>query len=186
MAKKTVIYQKLDPEMMKEITGYVIDTLREEEAASAQASHGKKRANIKLLLRNYRDIVDHVEDAVYDAIQLDYDLKLQDILELMSGKRGESFRVESIRENAATARIIVGHIDRMMDSYRDSCEKYGKEEDRRRFRVVQAAYIAPEHLSIDDIARAENIDRSTVYRDIDAAADRLAVLFFGVYGLRFL
>jgi hypothetical protein len=95
-------------------------------------------------------------------------------------------RVESIRENVAKARITVNHMDKMLDSYRYSCEKYGKEEDRRRYRIIMELYIYPDKKSVDEVAQMEHIDRSTVYRDIDMAADRLAVLFFGVYGLRFL
>ena len=112
-------------------------------------------------------------------------MKLQTLLELM-GTRKESFRVESLRENAATARIIVDHMNKMLESYRVSCELYGKEEDRRRYRVVRAMYIDPERLTVDEIAEIEFVDRATIYRDVDAAADRLAVLFFGVYGLKFL
>ena len=186
MAKKPASYKRIDDEAIQEITRCVIDTLREEEASLVQARHDRKRANIKLLLRRYRDIVAHVEDAVYEAIHLEDDLSLQDILELMGGNRRSEFRVDSIRENVATARVIIGHMDRMLESYRESCERHGREEDRRRCRVVHDAFIAASPLTVEEIALKENIDRSTVYRDIDAAADKLAVLFFGVYGLKFL
>ena len=184
--KKQPPNKRLDPELAKEIVSFVIECHREEEAKAIKARHDKKRANIKLLLRKYRDIVEHVDNAIFDAAHLDDDLQLQDILELMSGNRHEPFRVESIRKNVATARIIVGHMVKMLESYRLSCEMSGKDEDKRRYRVIHDMYIAPAAKTVDEIALDENIDKSTVYRDIDAAAERLAVLFFGVFGLRFL
>jgi len=185
MAKKPE-YKQLTPVLMKEISDYIISTLREEEESLVQNRYDRKRANIKLLLRNYRDIVKYVDKAAYEASELDDDLTLQDILELMGGSRRESFRVESIRENVATARIIVDHMDRMLEVYRLSCEASDKEEDRRRYRVLCAMYIDEAKKTPEEIAQEEIVDKRTVYRDIDAAAETLAVLFFGLNGLRFL
>ena len=187
MSKKTtVVYKRLDTELTREITGYVIETLREEESKLIAARHDRKRANIKLLLRKYREIVTHVDEAVYDATQAGYDITLQDLLGMMSGDRRESFRVESIQESALRAKVMVEHMDRMLDNYRQSCENSNKDEERRRYRVLHSMYISPNRRTPEEIAEDEYIDKSTVYRDIDAAADRLAVLFFGVYGLKFL
>jgi hypothetical protein len=74
----------------------------------------------------------------------------------------------------------------MLESYQRSCENSNRDEDRRRYRVLYDMYISPEPKTPEAIAQKEFVDKSTVYRDIDAAADHLAVLFFGVYGLKFL
>lgn len=184
--KKQIHYNRLDAETIEQITNCVIDRLREEEEKLRDTRHDRRRANIKLLLRNYRDISKHVDDAAYEATQLDYDTTLQDILELMSSRKRDSFRVEAIRESVATAKIITGHMQKMLESYELSCQHFGKPEDRRRYRVIKAMYIDQKKLTIDEIADMENIDKSTAYRDIESATDKLAVLFFGVYGLRFL
>jgi hypothetical protein len=171
--------------MMKEIAACVADLYREEEEQAVKARHDRKRANIKLLLRKYREIVQYVDDAVYEATQLESDVELQEILELMRNNQRETFRVEAIKENVATARMIVDHMRAMLQSYREACERYGTGEDLRRYRVIMALYIDEDRRTIEEVEELEFITRSTVYRDIDAAADRLAVLFFGIYGLKF-
>ena len=187
MAKKPLAqHKKRDPELVKEITGYVVEILRDEEARFIKVNHDRKRANIKLVLRKYREIVTHIDEAVFEASQVSYDTTLQDLLELMSGDRRESFRVESIRESAVKAKVMVEHMNRMLETYRLTCENSSREEDRRRYRVLYHLYISPEPKTPEEIAEEEYVDKSTVYRDIDAAADRLAVLFFGIYGLKFL
>jgi uncharacterized membrane-anchored protein YjiN (DUF445 family) len=186
MGKSQIQYKRLDPETAREITAFVIEFYKEEEARGIKVRNDRKRANIKLLLRKYREIVSHVEDAVYEASQLSDDYALQELLGQMSGDRRETFRIESIKESAARSRAMVDHINRMMECYRIMCESSGKDEERRRFRVVYDMYINPVPKTADQIAVCENVDKSTVYRDVDAAAERLAVLLFGIYGLKFL
>jgi len=182
--KGTAQYRKLDSDTISEITSCVIDRRREEAEKQDEARHDSRRANIKLLLRHYRDIAAYADNALYDAARIEYDLKLKDILALMTDRRKGSFRVSAIQENAVAARVMVDHMDRMLEFYRFSCEKCG--EDMRRYRAVTALYTDPEPMSVDEVAEAEKVDKSTVYRDVDAACDKLAVLFFGAYGLRFL
>jgi uncharacterized membrane-anchored protein YjiN (DUF445 family) len=179
-------YERLDHELLKEIIDCVADRLREEEAVARKVRHDKKRANVKLILRKYREIVKYVDNAVYEASRLDYDITLQDLLEMMSGDRRETFRVESIKESAATAKVMVDHIDRMLEIYKVACENSVRDEDKRRYRILHDMYISQSGKDPDQIAKDENVNKSTVYRDIDAAADRLSVLLFGVYGLKFL
>jgi hypothetical protein len=138
------------------------------------------------LLRKYREIVRHVEQTVYEAIHVEDDLSLQELLDLMRNDCRESFRVESLRNSAAKGRLLVNHMDKMLETYKESCERSEREDDKRRYRIINNMFIAPEAKTADEIALEEHIDKSTVYRDIDAAAERLAVLFFGVYGLKFL
>ena len=186
MGTKPKIYNNLDPDILNQITVFIIDTLREEESKLIKVRHDRKRANIRLLLRKYREIVKHVDEAVFQAAQVDNDVKLHELIEMMGGGRHESFHLDSMRENVATARLLVDHMNRMLETYRLTCENSSREEDRRRYRVLYHMYISPEPKTPEEIAEEEYVDKSTVYRDIDAAADRLAVLFFGVYGLKFL
>jgi predicted DNA-binding protein YlxM (UPF0122 family) len=173
-------------DVRKEIVKCVIDTYREEEARIIRVRNDKKRANVKLLLRKYRQIVSHVEKAVYEASQVEDDFSLQDIIEMTMGNGIGTFRVEALFDSVAKARIMTDHISRMIEIYRALCESSKKPEEKRRFKVIYSMYIAPERKTLDEIAHDENIDKSTVYRDIDAAADELSVLLFGIYGIRFL
>ena len=179
-------YKRLDPVLQEEITNLVIRKLREEETKLLKSRHDKKRANVKLVLRRFREIEEHVNKAVHSALQAEEDLTLQDLLELMGGGSRDSFRIESIRESAAKSRLLVTHMHKMIEAYKEACERSEKDEEKRRYRVLYKTYISPEPKTADEIAQEEYVDKSTIYRDIDAAADKLAVLFFGVYGLKFL
>ena len=179
-------HRKLDAETLKEITDCVIDSLRKEETRIIEARHDRMRANIKQVLRKYRELVTHAEKSVYNAMRAEDDFSLRDLLDMMNGNRREEFRVESIRESAAKARLMVDHMDRMLESYRISCESSDKPEEKRRYRVVYHMYISPDRMSPEEAARCEFVDKSTIYRDIDIAAERLSVLFFGIFGLSFL
>jgi predicted DNA-binding transcriptional regulator YafY len=55
-----------------------------------------------------------------------------------------------------------------------------KPETQRRFRVVSALYLDPDPKTVQEIAEVENIDLRTVYKDVDAVADDLTPLIFGV------
>ena len=175
-----------EPETLKAITNIIIDRFTEEEAKLTKAHFNRRRANTKMLLRNYRSLKEHSESAIYEAAQAERDFELAEILDMMgAGKRG-GIKVESIRESAARTALIIEHVDRMLEAYRISCERSRKPEDMRRYRVIHGLYISAVPETAEDIAENECIDRSTVYRDIDAAVERLSAMLFGIDGLHIL
>ena len=180
MAKKPT-YKKLDAETLKEITNFIIERLRKEEASADKARYDKRLANVKLLLRNFRSLTAHCESSIYDAAQVGDDISLQDILDMMNGRT--SFHVESIRQSVARTRIILDHVTEMISMYRIYCQLSGKPEDHRRYRVIYWLYLADEPKDASVIASEEYIDKRTVYRDVDVAVEKLTALIFGVDGL---
>ena len=177
---------KIDKETLKTLADHVIDRLRTEEISFAKSRYDKRRANVKLLLREYGALVDHCRSAIYDIEDIENEDSLATILDLMSGNRIENFRIESIKKSAIRTRIIIEHINEMVDLYRIYCEKSPKSEDVRRYRVIYFAYLADDTMSIDEIADMESTDKRTIYRDIDIAAERLTALIFGIDGLYFM
>ena len=184
MAKKA-IEKKMSADMMKEITNFVIDRLREEETATAKAKFDRKKANTKLLLRSYRSLVDHCESSTYTASQVDVEsgLSLAEILDFINENASDKLKVESIRQSAVRTKIIVDHIDTMIDLYRAYCDKSPKDEDRRRYRVIYWLYLDSEPKTATDLAEEEFTDKRTIYRDVNMAVEQLTALFFGVDGL---
>jgi hypothetical protein len=183
MGRSQNAYKRLDSETLKEITSYVCAEFDRVQDENTKKKHDNIRANVKALLRNYRDIAKHVDEAIVNATQASHDIDLHDLLVLM-GSSKQQFRAESIGENVAMARLLVNHIEKMIETYHVICEKSNKNEERRRFRVVQHLYISEDGMTAEEIANAENIDKATVYRDIDAAAEKLAVLLFGLHGVK--
>lgn len=176
-------YKRLDSETLKEITMFVSSELDRQHEENAKKKRNRVRANVKILLRNYRDILEHVEEAVVEAVQVTHDLSLQELLALMGSSR-EKVSAETIKLNIANAKLLLNHVEKMIDVYRIICEKSKKCEEKRRFRVVYQMYFSSDKKTVEEIATAENIDISTVYKDINAASERLSVLFFGIDGLQ--
>lgn len=144
-----------------------------------------KHHNTKLLLRNYRRLNEYYRNAVFDTESaVEADEGFEEILRSMSGKTvDEGMLVESIQRNYLYTKIIMTHINKMLDCYKVMCERSVRSEDMRRWRVLDALYLAPECTPAEEIARAEGVDKRTVYRDIDTCADDLTILFFGAGGI---
>lgn len=147
--------------------------------------HDWKLYNTKLLLRNYRRLNEYHQNAVFDEdTAAAADESFEEIMRSMSGRgTDEEVLVESIRRNYIATKIIMTHVNKMLDCYKVMCERSARAEDARRWRVLDGLYLADSYTTAEEIARQEGIDKRTVYRDIDACADDLATLFFGVGGL---
>lgn len=181
MGKKR--YKALSQEMMKEIAEYAIDCYRDEQERSKKLRYDKRLRNTKMLLRNYRELSAHSENAIYEASQVD-DEDLFDILEMMSGSDSNQYYVESIKTSAARTSLIIEHVKEMLSLYEVYCERSQKPEDKRRFRTINALYIQDEPKTIEEIAEDEVVDTRTVYRDVDAAVEKLTFLIFGIDGMK--
>lgn len=144
-----------------------------------------KYHNTKLLLRNYRRLNEFFENAVFDtdsAAQADE--SFEDIMRSIGGSiADESIFVTSIQRNFISTQIIMTHVNKMLDCYRIMCERSNRREDVRRWRVLDGLYIANDYTTAAEIAKRENIDKRTIYKDIDICAADLTALFFGVGGI---
>lgn len=182
MSKKV---HKIDDAMMDMIVGEVMERLRKEESVANKARHGKIKANTKRLLRNYRALKDHCERSVYNADTIDEGdgYTFADIIDLINGGGGSSFKIESIRQSTVRTRIIIDHIDTMINLYKVYCDTSPKEEDTRRYRVIYWLYISEEPRTHAEIAEDEYVAKSTIYNDAEVAIERLTALIFGIDGL---
>lgn len=95
----------------------------------------------------------------------------------------KSLTSDSIRRGYLVSRIIMAHVNKMLEVYEVMCQHTRRAEDKRRWRVLYDLYLAEEPSTAEEIASREGIDRRTVYKDIDACLSDLAVLFFGIDGL---
>lgn len=158
-----------------------MEAIEKEKQKERKSRHDRRLRNTKLLLRNFRMFKEHCRNAVFDASQLDENAI--DILDLMWNRSGADNFVESIKKSVQRTAIIMQHITDMLGLYEAYCIKSAKAEDARRYRVIEALYIADAPLTAQQIAEREGIDLRTVYKDIDAAAEKLSALIFGIDGL---
>lgn len=161
-----------------------VKAVERERRAYRKQQYDWKYHNTKLLLRNYRRLNAYYENAVFsidDATEVDE--SFEDIMRSMGRPADEEIFVESIQKNYLATRIIMTHVNKMLDCYEIMCKRSGRRDDARHWRVLEGLYLSDDYTTADEIAQREQIDKRTVYRDIDICAADLTALFFGVGGI---
>ena len=174
----------LTPALLKKTVEAAVETAFEkylrEKKQSEEESRDKRLHNTELLLKKYRGLKEYSDDAVFDATQVKGDQHLQEILDLMShGESSHSISVRSMRERVAQVRIILHHVDKMLNFYEFQCKKGSKDEEHK-WETVYLLYLSDEEKTIQEIAEVFEVDMSTAYRYRRTAINDLSTLFFGV------
>ena len=140
--------------------------------------------NTKLLLKNYRRLNQYYQNAVFSKESAEEaDENFEQIMRNMGRPADEEIFVESIQRNYITTRIIMTHVNKMLDIYKIMCTRSGRRDDARHWRVLESLYISDTRLTAAEVAEAEMVDKRTVYRDIDMCVVDLTALLFGVGGI---
>lgn len=154
----------------------------EEHKKAERERQSKVLNSAKTLVINYRRFKKMCEKSVYDKDTTNQ-IDLKEILELMSGSfRNTDFEIASIKQRVVRTKMIMDHVDTMLGVYKKQCEAAVDPEEARRYRVIEALYLKPKPAKIQEVADAEAITVSTIYRDCEKAYRKLAVLFFGIDG----
>lgn len=162
-----------------------LDRIEKERQQDRKEMADRRLRNTKLLLRNYRLFRAHVANAVYEfGSEDDKESPIAILEDLMMPGRDNTMIVESIQKSAARTAIIVEHIDTMLRIYQAFCATSGEEDDMRHWRVINGLYISEERKTIPDLANIEGVVPRTIYKDIDAACEKIAALMFGIDGIR--
>ena len=157
--------------------------LEEGKKEQAKGRYSRRLHNTRLLLANYRNLKEHVSGAVFNGRKAKE--SALDILDgLDSFEYEDNYYIGSIKQSQQRTLIILTHIDEMLNLYRISCEQSGKAEEMRRYRILHAAYIAPEKKSAEEIARENCVEKRTYYSDLGKAVKPLSALIFGIDGIR--
>ena len=161
-----------------------VKAVERERRAYRKKQYDWKYQNTKLLLRNYRRLNAYYENAIFsieDAAEAD--VSFEDIMRNMGRPADEEIFVESIQKNYLATRIIMTHVNKMLDCYEIMCERSNRQDDKRHWRVLEGLYLSENYTTAEQIAKQEHIDKRTVYKDIDVCAADLTALFFGVGGI---
>ncbi|MEK4565817.1 hypothetical protein MKX54_14205 [Alkalihalobacillus sp. FSL R5-0424] len=140
--------------------------------------HDNRLRNIKLLLKNYRSFKKHGEEAKEDIPEL---MRALDLDELSQ----ESFQIKSILANRKRTLAMTLYIERMLNIYKASCDENATPEDKRSYQVIYDLYLDPKRKTAEEVAIGHNLNRRTIYKDVDRACKALSVLMFGVDGVLF-
>ena len=157
--------------------------LEEGKREQAKGRYKRRLHNTRLLLANYRNLKEHVSGAVFNGRKAK-----ESALDILDGldnfEYEDAYYISSIKQSQQRTLIILTHIDEMLNLYRISCEQSGKEEEMRRYRILNAAYIDPDKKSPEEIARENHVEKRTYYSDLGKAIKPLSALIFGIDGIR--
>ncbi|WP_394869929.1 hypothetical protein [Clostridioides difficile] len=148
--------------------------------------YNRKIRNTKLLLKHYREFKKHIDNSVFKVSCSGNAIEV--LTTLADRYVSEDLFVESISKSVSRTNVIIAHIDIMLKIYKEYCNN-SNDIEQRRYRIIEERFIKEvkhkkDRSSINKIAKRENIDTRTVYKDIDQACERLAALVFGVDGIK--
>lgn len=161
-----------------------LERQQEQDGKARRERHHRVVNSAKMLLKNYRRFKKMTVSSVYGK-DTSTNETLVELLELMQGiYRSGELEVVSIKDRVARTELMIEHIDAMLEVYKQDCNR--SPEGQRRYRVIYWMYLSEdESKTAEDIAEMENVVVRTVFRDIKTAYEELAVLFFGIDGVRF-
>lgn len=161
-----------------------LERQQEQDGKARRERHHRVVNSAKMLLKNYRRFKKMTVSSVYGK-DTSTNETLVELLELMQGiYRSGELEVVSIKDRVARTELMIEHIDAMLEVYKKDCNR--SPEGQRRYRVIYWIYLSEdESKTAEDIAEMENVVVRTVFRDIKTAYEELAVLFFGIDGVRF-
>lgn len=139
------------------------------------------RERVREILVQYRRLKYYMDNAVYTS-KFDFS-ELEVISDLMMPESKIDSIILSIQKGIAKTDAFVTHIDRMLDAYHAECAN-GNDLTQRRWHILELSYLGEKRHEAEEIASIEHISKRAVYYDLNRALDDIAVLFFGVDGIR--
>lgn len=174
-------------EIIELATKTAISVYDQQRAAEAKEKHDRRLRSTKMLLENYRSFSSYNDNAVsnlHDALKIDEDI--YDVLELMDGRDRpvlSDVRIDSIEKGVLRTKIMMAHVDAMLEIYYKHCLASPYPEEMRRYRVIYGMYLGEKEKKAEQIAEEECCDIATVYRDKKNAITKLTALIFGIDGV---
>lgn len=145
---------------------------------SKQLKYDKRYHNTKLLLRNYGDFKKHCRGCSESLKEINRTVEDWE-------QNYDTFEnyLKSARRTKERTQVIVDLIDSFLKSYKQDAVNRNDSNKLLRYKVINLVYIE-DNLTYEQIAERLEVDRSTVSRYHNRAINELAVLFFGVEGLK--
>ena len=173
-------------EIIEIATKTAISVYDQQKKAEAKDKYDKRLRSTKMLLENYRSFSSYNDNAVsnlYAALKIDEDI--YDVLELMEGRERvpSDVKIDSIEKGVLRTKIMMAHVDAMLEIYHKHCQSSPYPEEMRRYRVIYGMYLGEEEKRAEQIAEEECCDIATIYRDKKNAITKLTALIFGIDGV---
>lgn len=153
-----------------------IKAYREDEKKRQEENYDRRLRNIKLLLKHFRALVMHCDKLEDDLVTFE-NTSIQDLdIETINFET-----IESIKQSKTKSLAMVYFVRGKMEAYKRSCG----DDELKYFRVLEMTYLTPKKYTVQEIAKRECVERTTVYRYLERAIDELPVIFFGIDAIKF-
>lgn len=162
-----------------------VAALERERKKYKKQQYDRRYHNTKLLLRHYRALNEHYKHAVFDVSKAEMESEsFSDIMRAMNADiTDDALYIESIKQSSVRTKIIMAHVNKMLECYEIMCKQSARKDDARHWRVLEGMYISEEAMTAEKLAKQEHIDKRTVYRDIEICVSDLTALLFGIGGI---
>ena len=159
-----------------------VKAIEKERKKAKKQQYDWRYRNTKLLLRHYRALNDHYKHAIFDKERAAEEYEsFNDIMEAMNVNiSDEALYIESIKRSCARTKIIMSHVNKMLECYEIMCSRSRRKYDARHWRIIDGLYISDLPMTAEELAKQEGIEKRTVYRDVDLCISDLTVLLFGI------
>lgn len=141
--------------------------------------------NTGLILDNYLKLKEYQKKAAASLEDLknagytDYTFTLLETFGLLD----PGHKTQSLASGIAHTNMLLTHIDRMLDVYKEDCTASARPAVRRRWTVVHDMYLQSPKKSTTEIAETLHVDPRVIQDDAKKARQEITTLFFGIEGL---
>lgn len=147
--------------------------------SKALSKEDKRYHNTKLLLRNYHEFKQHCIECSNSLEDINETLEAW---ELTLASQDEDY-IKSAKRTKIRTQIIVDLIDKFLEAHRREAQNRHDMNKLKRATIIDKMYIS-DNLTMEKLAEQLECDVTTISRQHRTAINELAVLFFGVEGLK--
>lgn len=184
MGSGGMIPQELLTTIAEIASNSAISFYKEETRKAEKQRKSNQIKKIKEQLAGYRRIKKALEDEkeFTETEKAEYRWKfVEDLMGNANGYTSRSERIIADEEKRRQENLYsMYRIESAIKLYKEECNLSSNEEDKRRFRAIQAMYMDDVPMTVEEIAESENVSEKTVYRDLGIAYQILAIYLYGI------
>lgn len=162
-----------------------IEQAKNEERLREKITYDTRIKNTRLLLKNYRNFVKACKQATFTEKELETATVEEVLDKLFCQSYDEVTVVQSILTSKKRTEIILTHIERIINFYIFEAEQSKNDEKIRKAHILNDLYVEGKYKpKINAMSEKYHISERQIRRDANYAIEEIAVLMFGIDGIR--
>ena len=162
-----------------------IEQAKNEERLREKITYDTRIKNTRLLLKNYRNFVKSCKQATFTEKELETATVEEVLDKLFCQSYDEVTVVQSILTSKKRTEIILTHIERIINFYIFEAEQSKNDEKIRKAHILNDLYVEGKYKpKINAMSEKYHISERQIRRDANSAIEEIAVLMFGIDGIR--